>query len=80
MPTFNMQPNGKRCARAVQKMLIFEAGLAVAEMLQARLRTLEAKVYREYATRLRMFDPRSEDTLEAFLSDFAREYQINKDS
>lgn len=62
----NMNPYEKRYAHAAQKMMIFEAGLAVAEMPQVRLRTLEAEVYRDYATRLGLFGPRSDNMLEIF--------------
>ena len=47
-------------------MLNFEAGVAVVEIPQMRLRNLEAKVYMECATRLSMSDPRSENTLVPF--------------
>ena len=47
-------------------MLNFEAGIAVVEMPQTQLRNLEAKVYREYDTRISMSDPCSENTLVPF--------------
>ena len=61
-----MQPSEKRYAKAIQKMLIFEAGLAVAETPQAKAATLHAKALKEYEARLESFDPVSDVSLEVF--------------
>ena len=56
-----MQTLEKRYARSAQKMLMFESGLAVAEMQQARLATLHDKVLEKYVTRLGTLNPCSDD-------------------
>ena len=61
-----MQATEKRYARAIQKMLIFEAGLAVAETPQAKATTLHAKALNEYEARLDKFDPGSSENLDIF--------------
>ena len=61
-----MQADEKRYARAIQKMLIFEAGLAVAETPQAKETTLHAKALKEYEACLDKFDPGSSDNLDIF--------------
>ena len=61
-----MNAGEKRFAKAIQKMLIFEAGLAVAETKQEKAATLHTKVLKEYETRVDKFDPLSDTILEDF--------------
>ena len=44
-------------AKAVQRLIWFESGLAVSEMPQARLNVLHEKSFAEYEARLNSFDP-----------------------
>ena len=62
-----MQTLEKRDARSAQKMLMFESGLAVAEMSQARLDTLHDKVLKKYVARLGTFNPRNNDAFDEYL-------------
>ena len=61
-----MNAGEKRFGKAIQKMLIFEAGLAVAETPQAKAATLHAKVLKEYEARVDKFDPMSDTIIEDF--------------
>ena len=61
-----MQASEKRYAKAIQKMLIFKAGLAVAETPQAKAATLHGKALQEYEASLESFDPVSDVNLEVF--------------
>ena len=61
-----MNANEKRYARAVQKLLFFEAGLAVAEMPQSKLAQIHERALQEYNARLAMFNPLSDDNLMLF--------------
>ena len=61
-----MNAGEKRFAKAIQKMLIFEAGLAVAETKQDKAATLHAKALKEYEARVDKFDPVSGTVLEDF--------------
>ena len=61
-----MQADEKRYARAIQKMLIFEAGLAVADTPQAKAAFLHEKSLKQYEARVDKFDPMSDTILEDF--------------
>ena len=52
--------------KAAQKLLWFEAGLAISEMAQARLNVLHEKCYADYEERLSQFDPLNDEVEEVF--------------
>ena len=58
-----MNPTEKKYAKAAQKMLIFESGLAVSEMKQSKMDVLHMRMAEQYKTRLDDFDPVSSDNL-----------------
>ena len=58
-----MNPVEKKYAKAAQKMLIFESGLAVSEMKQSKMEVLHMRMAEQYKTRLDDFDPVSSDNL-----------------
>ena len=51
----------RKYAKAVQKMIFFESGLAVAELPQSKLDVLQDSAHKEYEARLAMFDPTCDD-------------------
>ena len=53
----------KKYAKSAQKLLIFESGLAVSEMRQAKIEVLHERMVEQYSTRLDAFDPMSDDSL-----------------
>ena len=56
----------KKYAKAVQKMLCFEARLAVAEMPQNKVELLQERAFREYESRMQIFNLPAEETLTIF--------------
>ena len=58
-----MNPMEKKYAKSAQKVLIFESGLAVSEMQQAKIEVLHERMVEQYRSRLDVFDPLSDDTL-----------------
>ena len=53
----------KKYAKSAQKMLIFEFGLAVSEMRQAKIEVLFERMVEQYKSRLEEFDPTSDNNL-----------------
>ena len=58
-----MNPMEKKYAKSAQKMIIFESGLAISEMPQARVEVLYARMAKQYKMRLEEFNPVSEDNV-----------------
>ena len=58
-----MNPIEKKYAKSAQKMIIFESGLAILEMPQARVEVLYERMAKQYKMRLEEFNPVSEDNV-----------------
>ena len=58
-----MNPIEKKYAKSAQKMIIFECGLAVSEMRQAKIEVLHERMVEQYRSRLDVFDPVSDEAL-----------------
>ena len=71
-----MNPSEKRYAKSAQKTLIFESGLAVLEMRQAKIETLYERMIEQYRAQLGDFDPCSDENLRVNYS--GRSYSRSK--
>ena len=58
-----MNPIEKKYAKSAQKLLVFECGLAVSEMRQAKIEVLHERMVEQYRSRLEAFNPVDDDTL-----------------
>ena len=58
----------KKYAKSAQKLLVFECGLAVSEMRQAKMEVLHERMVEQYTSRLEAFNPLDDETL---LTDFS---------
>ena len=58
-----MNPIEKKYAKSAQKLLVFECGLAVSEMRQAKIEVLHKTMVEQYRSRLDAFNPLDDDTL-----------------
>ena len=58
-----------KCTKSAQKVFVFDSGLAVSEMRQAKIEVLHEMMVEEHKLRLEAFDQVDNDTLH---NDFSR--------
>ena len=58
-----MNPMEKKHVKLAQKLLVFESGLAVSEMRQAKIEASRERIVEQHEARLEAFDPLDDDTL-----------------
>ena len=66
----------KKYAKSAQKFLIFESGLAVSEMRQAKVEVLQIRMAEQYKSRLLEFNPVSDENIRGFFTGKSYAYSL----